>query len=39
VSDSTILTASGDMTCMLWDAESGANLAQMAEHNGDVMGL
>lgn len=39
VSDSTILTASGDMTCMLWDVESGANLEQMAEHNGDVMSL
>ena len=39
VSDSTILTASGDMTCMLWDVESGANLEQMSEHNGDVMSI
>ena len=37
--DSTILTASGDMTCMLWDVESGSNLEQMSEHDGDVMSL
>jgi len=34
-----ILTSSGDMTCMLWDVESGTNISQYVDHNGDVMSI
>jgi len=37
--DSSILTSSGDMTCMVWDVESGAQKEQFSEHNGDVMSV
>merc|ERR1719231_501243 len=34
-----ILTSSGDMTCMLWNLESGQNTQQFVDHNGDVMSI
>eukprot|EP01117_Protostelium_nocturnum_P014603 TRINITY_DN556_c0_g1_i1.p1 TRINITY_DN556_c0_g1~~TRINITY_DN556_c0_g1_i1.p1 ORF type:complete len:348 (-),score=114.41 TRINITY_DN556_c0_g1_i1:453-1496(-) len=34
-----ILTSSGDMTCILWDIETGAKQAEFVDHNGDVMSL
>ena len=34
-----ILTSSGDMTCMLWDCETGANESTYSDHNGDVMSI
>lgn len=34
-----ILTSSGDMTCMLWDVESGQGKATYTDHNGDVMSI
>ena len=36
---SKILTSSGDMTCMLWDVDTGANINQFQDHNGDVMSI
>ena len=36
---SKILTSSGDMTCMLWDCETGANESTYSDHNGDVMSI
>ena len=32
---SKILTSSGDMTCMLWDCETGQAEGQYQDHNGD----
>jgi len=34
-----ILTSSGDMTCMLWDVETGQSLQKFTEHTGDVMSI
>eukprot|EP01123_Difflugia_compressa_P000199 TRINITY_DN102_c0_g2_i2.p1 TRINITY_DN102_c0_g2~~TRINITY_DN102_c0_g2_i2.p1 ORF type:complete len:348 (-),score=73.69 TRINITY_DN102_c0_g2_i2:223-1266(-) len=39
ISDSHILTSSGDHTCMLWDIEKGTAQHTFAEHEGDVMGV
>eukprot|EP00908_Phaeocystis_cordata_P026877 Transcript_940.p1 GENE.Transcript_940~~Transcript_940.p1 ORF type:complete len:339 (-),score=168.69 Transcript_940:191-1207(-) len=39
VDDRTVLTASGDMTCMLWDVEAGSQKEQFSEHDGDVMSV
>eukprot|EP00276_Gloeochaete_wittrockiana_P015095 CAMPEP_0184339166 /NCGR_PEP_ID=MMETSP1089-20130417/7845_1 /TAXON_ID=38269 ORGANISM="Gloeochaete wittrockiana, Strain SAG46.84" /NCGR_SAMPLE_ID=MMETSP1089 /ASSEMBLY_ACC=CAM_ASM_000445 /LENGTH=343 /DNA_ID=CAMNT_0026666267 /DNA_START=48 /DNA_END=1079 /DNA_ORIENTATION=+ len=39
LSDTQIVTSSGDMTCMLWDVESGTKITEFAEHTGDVMSL
>jgi len=39
ISDEAIVTSSGDMTCMLWDVESGNNKNQYSDHNGDVMSI
>jgi len=39
LSEQQILTSSGDMTCILWDIETGAKQAEFLDHNGDVMGL
>jgi guanine nucleotide-binding protein G(I)/G(S)/G(T) subunit beta-1 len=36
---SQVLTSSGDMTCMLWDVETGAQLQNYSDHSGDVMSL
>ena len=38
-SGSKILTSSGDMTCMLWDVESGKQETEFSDHNGDVMSI
>lgn len=37
INDRQIVTSSGDMTCMLWDIESGARLTEFSDHTGDVM--
>ena len=35
----TILTSSGDMTCMQWDVETGQEKEAFSDHNGDVMSI
>lgn len=37
INDRQIVTSSGDMTCMLWDIESGVRLTEFSDHTGDVM--
>lgn len=37
VDDTQVLTSSGDMTCVLWDVESGSKVTEFADHSGDVM--
>eukprot|EP01088_Endostelium_zonatum_P003723 TRINITY_DN14907_c0_g1_i1.p1 TRINITY_DN14907_c0_g1~~TRINITY_DN14907_c0_g1_i1.p1 ORF type:complete len:347 (+),score=61.66 TRINITY_DN14907_c0_g1_i1:22-1062(+) len=37
--DKNILTSSGDMTCLLWDAETGSRLTEFKDHEGDVMSV
>ncbi|XP_044167636.1 guanine nucleotide-binding protein G(I)/G(S)/G(T) subunit beta-1 isoform X1 [Acropora muricata] len=37
--DNQILTSSGDMTCALWDIETGQQTTTFAGHTGDVMSL
>jgi len=37
--DQQIVTSSGDMTCALWDVETGQQVAVYAGHTGDVMSL
>ena len=39
VNEGTIVTASGDSTCMLWDVELGQNKQVFADHESDVMSL
>jgi len=39
INDRRILTSSGDMTCVLWDVETGAKIHEFADHLGDVMSL
>lgn len=39
ISDTTIITSSGDQTCMLWDVELGQSKQTFADHEGDVMSL
>jgi WD40 repeat protein len=39
LSDRQIITASGDMSCMLWDIETGTLIERFDDHNGDVMRL
>ena len=39
IGDDKILTSSGDMTCMLWNVESGNPESTYADHNGDVMSI
>jgi len=34
-----IITSSGDMTCMLWDVETGQQKDTYTDHNGDVMSI
>jgi len=34
-----ILTSSGDMSCILWDCETGQDSDQFIDHNGDVMSI
>lgn len=37
LSDSQILTSSGDTTCALWDIDAGVKLDEFTDHTGDVM--
>ena len=39
LSDQEIITSSGDMTCALWDLESGQQTTTFSGHVGDVIGL
>lgn len=39
IDDKNILTSSGDMTCMLWDIEKGAKVAEFDGHTDSVMAL
>ncbi|XP_063054911.1 guanine nucleotide-binding protein G(I)/G(S)/G(T) subunit beta-3a [Engraulis encrasicolus] len=39
VSDSEIITSSGDCTCILWDIETGTEKTTFAGHLGDCMSL
>jgi len=33
------LTSSGDMTCILWDIDTGTKVSEFTDHLGDVMSL
>lgn len=37
--DNQIVTSSGDMTCALWDIETGQQCTSFTGHTGDVMSL
>jgi guanine nucleotide-binding protein G(I)/G(S)/G(T) subunit beta-1 len=39
LSDRQIITSSGDMSCMLWDIETGTLVEKFEGHNGDVMSV
>lgn len=39
INDRSILTSSGDMTCMKWDIETGTKTMEFADHLGDVMSI
>ena len=39
INDRRVLTSSGDMTCMLWDVETGSKVNEFADHLGDVMSI
>merc|ERR1712168_604748 len=39
IDDNKIVTSSGDMTCALWDIETGQQVTTFAGHTGDVMSL
>lgn len=39
ITDQRIVTSSGDMTCLLWDVDSGSKIQEFNDHNGDVMSL
>ena len=39
INDRRIITSSGDMTCMLWDIETGSKVTEFADHLGDVMSI
>ncbi|TIB32250.1 hypothetical protein E3P86_03184, partial [Wallemia ichthyophaga] len=39
LNDRQILTSSGDMSCMLWDIESGVRIQEFHDHTGDVMSI
>lgn len=39
INDRKILTSSGDMTCMLWDVDTGSKVTEFADHLGDVMSI
>jgi len=39
LSDTQIITSSGDTTCMLWDIESQSSLTTFSAHTGDVMSV
>ncbi|XP_001632907.2 guanine nucleotide-binding protein subunit beta-1 [Nematostella vectensis] len=39
IDDNRIITSSGDMTCALWDIETGQQTSTYSGHTGDVMSL
>jgi WD40 repeat protein len=39
IDDNQIVTSSGDMTCALWDVETGQQTTSFTSHTGDVMSL
>jgi guanine nucleotide-binding protein G(I)/G(S)/G(T) subunit beta-1 len=39
INDRSILTSSGDMTCMKWDIETEQKVVEFADHLGDVMSI
>ena len=39
INDRSIITSSGDMTCMKWDIETGSKVVEFADHLGDVMSI
>ena len=39
LNDRRILTSSGDMTCILWDIDTGTKVTEFTDHLGDVMSL
>lgn len=39
INDRRIITSSGDITCMLWDIETGQKVTEFADHLGDVMSI
>lgn len=39
LNDRQILTSSGDMSCMLWDVETGTLVEKFDDHSADVMSL
>ncbi len=39
LNDRQIVTSSGDMSCMLWDIETGVKTTEFTDHTGDVMSL
>jgi guanine nucleotide-binding protein G(I)/G(S)/G(T) subunit beta-1 len=39
LNDRRILTSSGDMTCILWDIDTGTKVSEFTDHLGDVMSL
>ncbi|KAK6634771.1 Guanine nucleotide-binding protein G(I)/G(S)/G(T) subunit beta-1 [Polyplax serrata] len=39
LNDNQIVTSSGDMTCALWDIETGQQCTTFVGHSGDVMSL
>ncbi|QSL64875.1 hypothetical protein MERGE_002179 [Pneumocystis wakefieldiae] len=39
LSDEQILTSSGDMSCILWDINTGTKIQEFLDHLGDVMSL
>lgn len=39
VNQESILTSSGDSTCIIWDVEMGVTTAHFTDHGGDVMSV
>ncbi|CAO3626560.1 unnamed protein product [Cunninghamella echinulata] len=39
INDRQIITASGDMSCMLWDIDAGVKIEDFTDHTSDVMSL
>lgn len=39
INDQTLLTSSGDTTCIKWDIETGQKVIEFADHLGDVMSI
>lgn len=37
--DRTLITSSGDMSCMMWDIETGSLVSRFDDHTGDVMAV